>query len=408
MIQAMTPLTDTIGAAFVSMSKGFADFGTNTKPGSPLEQFISYAAKSLPVVGSTLEAIGKAFGHIVVAAAPIGLIVLTVLGDLSRVIAAIPTPILTGLIAALTVAVPAILGLSLAMKIVKSDTVVWLAEQVAALATWVAATVASTAETLAIWGLYAAEWLASSVASMATFIAEHAVMAAAFVAENLVMIASATAAFIAENIATLGIIAGIGLLVAAAVYLATHWSQVWGAVVSVATDAWHEITGAFDQIVGFVEAMPDRIAKAAEHMWDGIYNSFKGVLDSIIGLWNDVADHTKFNLPSVDTHIPGIGKIGGGTIGPILPDIPMLALGGIVTHPTLAMVGEAGPEAVIPLSAWHGPGTPMTGPTGGAVSASLGSGTATGGIRDVTVIAQTNASPQDISREIAWLAKTGG
>ena len=35
---------------------------------------------------------------------------------------------------------------------------------------------------------------------------------------------------------------------------------------------------------------------------------------------------------------------------PDIPRIPMLADGGIVTGPTLAMVGEAGPEAVIPLS----------------------------------------------------------
>lgn len=35
---------------------------------------------------------------------------------------------------------------------------------------------------------------------------------------------------------------------------------------------------------------------------------------------------------------------------PDLPRIPMLAEGGIVTGPTLAMIGEAGPEAVIPLN----------------------------------------------------------
>ena len=34
----------------------------------------------------------------------------------------------------------------------------------------------------------------------------------------------------------------------------------------------------------------------------------------------------------------------------MIPDIPYLAAGGIVTQPTLAMVGEAGPEVVIPLS----------------------------------------------------------
>lgn len=34
---------------------------------------------------------------------------------------------------------------------------------------------------------------------------------------------------------------------------------------------------------------------------------------------------------------------------PNIPDIPKLAQGGIVTRPTLAVIGEAGPEAVIPL-----------------------------------------------------------
>lgn len=35
---------------------------------------------------------------------------------------------------------------------------------------------------------------------------------------------------------------------------------------------------------------------------------------------------------------------------PDIPNIPLLAEGGIVTGPTLAMIGEAGPEAVIPLN----------------------------------------------------------
>jgi len=35
---------------------------------------------------------------------------------------------------------------------------------------------------------------------------------------------------------------------------------------------------------------------------------------------------------------------------PDLPHIPKLATGGIVTRPTLAMIGEAGAEAVIPLT----------------------------------------------------------
>ena len=46
---------------------------------------------------------------------------------------------------------------------------------------------------------------------------------------------------------------------------------------------------------------------------------------------------------------------------PDIPGIPLLADGGIVTGPTLAVVGEAGPEAIIPLNKAGGMGSaPMT------------------------------------------------
>lgn len=58
-----------------------------------------------------------------------------------------------------------------------------------------------------------------------------------------------------------------------------------------------------------------------------------------------------------------VGKIAGGIGGAISAVIPGLADGGVVTSPTLAMVGEAGPEAVIPLSQlgrYGGGGTNIT------------------------------------------------
>lgn len=56
--------------------------------------------------------------------------------------------------------------------------------------------------------------------------------------------------------------------------------------------------------------------------------------------------------------VKGISKnVGGGILGNIFgggidlaPNIPFLANGGIVSRPTLAVIGESGPEAVIPLS----------------------------------------------------------
>ena len=51
--------------------------------------------------------------------------------------------------------------------------------------------------------------------------------------------------------------------------------------------------------------------------------------------------------------IPGLGSL-GSFVGGAIKGIPGLAAGGIVTQPTLAMIGEGGPEAVIPLDRMGG------------------------------------------------------
>jgi hypothetical protein len=68
---------------------------------------------------------------------------------------------------------------------------------------------------------------------------------------------------------------------------------------------------------------------------------FKTIFNGIASVWNNTIGKFSFKVPS---WVPGIGGKGFE-----MPDIPMLAAGGIVTGPTLAMIGEAGPEAVIPL-----------------------------------------------------------
>jgi hypothetical protein len=69
---------------------------------------------------------------------------------------------------------------------------------------------------------------------------------------------------------------------------------------------------------------------------------FKTIFNGIASVWNNTIGKFSFTVPS---WVPGIGGKGFA-----MPDIPMLAAGGIVTSPTLAMIGEGrGPEAVIPL-----------------------------------------------------------
>jgi hypothetical protein len=70
---------------------------------------------------------------------------------------------------------------------------------------------------------------------------------------------------------------------------------------------------------------------------------FKTVFNAIAKIWNNTIGKLSFTLPS---WLPG--DLGGA--GFSMPKIPMLAEGGIVNSATLAVIGEKGPEAVIPLS----------------------------------------------------------
>tara|TARA_R110002126_G_scaffold28226_1_gene93994 strand:- start:1586 stop:2974 length:1389 start_codon:yes stop_codon:yes gene_type:complete len=69
---------------------------------------------------------------------------------------------------------------------------------------------------------------------------------------------------------------------------------------------------------------------------------FKTVFNAIASAWNNTVGKISFKLPS---WIPGLGGKGFD-----MPNIPQLANGGIVTSPTLALIGERGAEAVIPLT----------------------------------------------------------
>lgn len=68
----------------------------------------------------------------------------------------------------------------------------------------------------------------------------------------------------------------------------------------------------------------------------------KTVFNGIASAWNSTVGKLSFKVPS---WVPGLGGKGFE-----MPEIPMLASGGIVSSPTLALIGERGPEAVIPLS----------------------------------------------------------
>jgi hypothetical protein len=129
----------------------------------------------------------------------------------------------------------------------------------------------------------------------------------------------------------------------------------------------------FDGVRKIVDTVFDAITTGVKFSFDAIktyftavLNIYKSIFNGIASLWNNTIGKLSFSFPS---WVPGLGGKGFS-----VPNIPMLAEGGIVTGPTLAMIGEAGPEAVIPLSKMGGMGGGITVNVNGglATSAEIG------------------------------------
>jgi hypothetical protein len=100
----------------------------------------------------------------------------------------------------------------------------------------------------------------------------------------------------------------------------------------------------------------DGIKGIFEGVFDGLKGTITGTLNVIIDALNGLirgANHIQINAPD---WVPGLG---GKSFGIDIPEIPKLANGGLVSAPTLAMVGDnrnaqADPEVVSPLSKLQG------------------------------------------------------
>ena len=147
----------------------------------------------------------------------------------------------------------------------------------------------------------------------------------------------------------LGIVGGVILVVASWIIgkLAPAFYNILGGAIRFGialfgkmTDAITWVIDHMGDLIRFFQSAPGKISGALSGMWNGLVSGFKSAINTIIGWWNGL----HFNVPRID-----IGPIhaGGGTID--FPNVPYLAKGGIVSHPTLAMIGERGPEAVVPL-----------------------------------------------------------
>jgi len=104
-----------------------------------------------------------------------------------------------------------------------------------------------------------------------------------------------------------------------------------------------------EEFRNFLQTLFEAVQKGVEFSLDlikgylnGVLSFYRAVFNGIARLWNSTVGQLSFTFPD---WVPGLG---GRSFS--APRIPELAEGGIVTGPTLALIGERGPEAVIPLN----------------------------------------------------------
>lgn len=158
----------------------------------------------------------------------------------------------------------------------------------------------------------------------------------------------------------LGILTGpIGL---ASAWVIENWDQVSTFFTELPGKMWDGLTGVFDllvngdytgklasslgleedsPIIGGILDLRDKVVDFFDGVAEGFVRPFKQGFHDVAVLWNET-------LGSFDWQMPW--WMGGFHITIPQVAVPALAAGGIVTAPTLALIGEAGPEAVVPLS----------------------------------------------------------
>lgn len=105
---------------------------------------------------------------------------------------------------------------------------------------------------------------------------------------------------------------------------------------------WRDQIGKYvGMVLNFFKAIPGKIGGFFSGLGESILAPFKFAFNEIAKFWNNTVGKISFKAPS---WVPLIGGKGWD-----IPNIPLLAKGGIVRKPTLSVIGEKGPEAVVPL-----------------------------------------------------------
>ncbi|MDS4746617.1 hypothetical protein RK923_02430 [Streptococcus pneumoniae] len=138
-----------------------------------------------------------------------------------------------------------------------------------------------------------------------------------------------------------------------------RWNDVTSVLANVSswfgnmfTSAYNAVKNAFSSIGGFFSGVWSTVqsifVNAGQKVGSAVGGAFKSAVNAVLGTIENVVNGfigMINGVLGVVRNLPGLGWVGSvSTVS-----LPRLARGGIVDSPTIAMIGEAGKEAVVPL-----------------------------------------------------------
>jgi phage-related protein len=149
-----------------------------------------------------------------------------------------------------------------------------------------------------------------------------------------------------------------GIFVNIGTWFGERWNDVTNALANVATwfgsiftSAYNAVVNAFSNIGGFFSGVWTTVKNifvgAGQAVGSAVGGAFRSAVNAVLGTIENVVNGFVGMINGVIGMINKIPGVSLGSIGYV--SLPRLARGGIVDSPTVAMIGEAGKEVVMPL-----------------------------------------------------------
>ena len=141
-------------------------------------------------------------------------------------------------------------------------------------------------------------------------------------------------------------------------WFGARWSDVTNALSNVASwfgnifnSAYNAVKNAFSSIGSFFSGVWSTVknifVNAGQMVGSAVGGAFRGAVNAVLGTIENIVNGFISMINGVISVINELPGVSVGYLGGI--SLPRLARGGIVDSPTIAMIGEAGKEAVVPL-----------------------------------------------------------